>query len=89
MEFVAKKKKISFKMDGASIELRCPTIADQEMLNDKLSSCEPKDAIKVYIDWFSGLGLSPDISRQLDSSTFFDLVKFILNPEEDKKKQTP
>lgn len=85
MEFIAKKKRLKVTIDGQSWEIACPTIGQQDDLNERIKAASPEVVFKVYIEFFSKLGLPEEALKNLDTDEFFELTKFIFNP---KKKLT-
>lgn len=86
MEFVAKKKTLKVTLDGQSYEMRCPTIGERQAFTDKLKDCKPEEAVQIYANWFSELGLPKEVLFGFDADDFFDFLEFVTNPK--KKSQS-
>lgn len=86
MEFVAKKKTLKVTLDGQTHEMRCPTIGERQAFTEKLKDCKPDEAVQIYAEWFSDLGLPKDVLFGFDADDFFDFLEFVTNPK--KKSQS-
>lgn len=86
MEFKAKVKKLKITAaDGTVYEMRCPSIGDLESLQSEIETAQPKDAMKVYVKFFEGLGLPESASKQFDSEDFTEFITFVLNPKKNSQ----
>jgi hypothetical protein len=85
MEFVAKKKIIKVTIDGQSYEMKCPSIGERQEFTEKLKESKAEEAIELYANWFSGLGLPKEALLSFDTDDFFDFLEFVTNPK--KKSQ--
>ena len=81
MEFIAKKKKLKITIDGQSWEIACPSIGQQEEINEKIKSAPAENVFAVYSEFFSGLGLPMDAIKTLDTDEFLEMTKFIFSPK--------
>lgn len=81
MEFVAKKKKLKITIEGESWDIGCPTIGQQEELNEKIKSAAPENVLSIYLDFFSTLGMPSEALKSLDADEFFELTKFVFSPK--------
>lgn len=85
MEFVAKKKTLKVSVDGASYEMRCPTIGERQEFFKLLNESKPENAVDLYGSWFESLGLPLEAFKKFDADDLIEFVEFVSNP---KKKQT-
>lgn len=83
-EFVAKTKKLKVTINGVSHEMRCPNIAENESLTIKLKESPAENALTVYKEFFSSLGLSSEVMEQMDSDDFLDFIQFVLAPKKNQ-----
>ena len=79
-EFVSKTKKMRVTIDGSSYEMRCPSIAEAEELNESLKGLEGAEVTKAYLAFFGKLGLKQEVILQMDQDDFIEFIKFVLNP---------
>lgn len=85
MEFIAKKRTLKITIDENTYQMGVPSIGDQEALDEKLATAPPRDAIKIYMDFYQSKGLPADALRSLDVDEFVAMTNFVFNP----KKNSP
>ena len=81
MEFVAKKKKLKVTIDEQSWEIGCPSIGQQEDLQEKIKQAAAENVLSVYVEFFGTLGLPVDALKSLDADEFYELTKFVFSPK--------
>ena len=83
MEFVfeAKVKKMTINLYGTKYEIRVPKMKESVELQEKIKVADPAEVVKIYSDFFIGIGLPSEALDQLDSLDFQDLISFILFPK--------
>ena len=86
MEFKSSKKKLKVTIDGQVYEMACPSVAQQEELNESLVGVSSGNVYRTYAAFFEKLGLPKDVSLKMDSDDFLDFINFVLSP---KKKTSP
>lgn len=84
-EFVVKSKKLRVTIEGVSHEMRCPTLGDGEIFQEKLEAAKPNEALGLYRDFFESLGLPKEVSSKMDLEDFLEFIQFVMVP---KKKES-
>lgn len=87
-EFVSKTKLIKVTVNGASYEMRSPTIGESEALENDLKNAEPSDVFSVYRKHFAAFGLPEDVTKNFDYEDFLEFITFVLNPKKSGTQTT-
>lgn len=80
-EFVAKRKKLRVTIEGESVEITAPSMAESEQLEEKLVGLKPAEVFKLYKEFFIQLGIPDNMLKQLDVDDYVELTKFIMAPK--------
>lgn len=87
-EFVSKTKKMRVTIEGVAYEMRCPNLGESEMLQDKIKGINPDEVMKMYLNFFEGLGLPIKVCEKMDSDDFIEFIKFVINPNSQGSQPT-
>jgi hypothetical protein len=79
--FEAKEKKMSLKLYGTTYSIRVPKMKESIELQEQVKKADPKDVVKLYFDFFQGIGLPVEALDSLDSLDFEGLISFVLYPK--------
>ncbi len=70
---LAPKAKFVLKYQGKTYALRRPTIGEVELLDERQKAGASK--LSDLVDYLSGLGLPPEVSRDFDSEQLFEVIE--------------
>lgn len=85
MEFVARRRKLKIILDSGEYEISAPSILQIQKLDEALRARQSDiEAIDIYADFLSSLGLPREALLSLDGQLFTELVSFVTKPQEKK-----
>lgn len=76
---------VTIKFKGEDYVLTLPTFKDLKWLREETKGKESEDMGEVYLEFFSRLGLSRDVSESLPARSIAQLATALINPEGLKK----
>ena len=77
LEIVKKKKVI--KIDEVVYEMKSPTYKDSLKYQEMISKAgeNPTDQAEALFDYLQELGMSKDVSKDLDTNDVIDIIKYL------------